>query len=446
MNSIGSAGSIGYLNNISSINTQQAPTVAKAETTPDIMPQDSAEFLSSLKSDAQDGKVKLIINADSAEKLESIKSKLSQKDAGGKITADLPLINGIAIEVPEEKLGILPQLNLGTDVNIWKDGRISIPDPIIEQTNTRMDVAPVTLGVDKLWEAGLTGKGTTICVIDTGIAQHPDYKDRIVGFKDFVNGRKEAYDDQGHGTHCTGICAGDGTSSNGKYKGVAPEASLVGVKVLDKNGLGNFSDVIKGIQWAIENKEKYNIDVISMSLGGPVTQSSKTDPVSLAAEKATAAGIITVVAAGNDGPNPKTIGTPGNAENVITIGAMDDKGTVSREDDTLAWFSSTGPTKIDNTTKPDILAPGVNITAASHIGSGYVSMSGTSMATPFAAGVMAIAAQAKPGIDPTELKDAAKGCAEPLQTKPYTENQQGKGVIEPVALIKTIAPEIEIKA
>lgn len=450
MNSIGATGGVEYLRSLSQTNTSQAASQTSQNAMPTIPsdPQDQMDFISSLKADSVDGKVKLIINADSKESLEELKQNITKKGAEKQITADLPLINGIAVEVDEEQLGILPQLNkLGTDFHVWKDGRISIPDPIIEtqQPETRMDIAPVTLGVDKLWEAGLTGKGSTICVIDTGIAQHPDLKDRIVGFKDFVNGKTEAYDDQGHGTHCAGIAAGDG-GETGKYKGTAPEASIVGVKVLDRNGSGNFSDVIKGIQWAIENKEKFGIDVISMSLGGPVTQPSAKDPVSLAAEKATEAGIITVVAAGNEGPRPKTIGTPGNAENVITIGAMDDRGTVSRDDDKLAYFSSIGPTKFDERVKPDILAPGVNITAASHTGSGYVTMSGTSMATPFAAGVMALAAQAKPGIDPTELKEAAKGCADPLPQQNLTPNHQGKGVIDPVSLINTIAPELNIEA
>lgn len=433
MNTIGTTGGAEYLRNISSVHTSE-PQISKAAQTPQAAPsepQDTMSFLSSLKQDSENGKVKLIINADSKESLEEIKKNLTSKDSGSKITADLPLINGIAVEVSEEQLGILPQLGkIGSDINVWKDGRISIPDPIIEsqQVDARMDVAPISLGVDKLWDAGITGKGTTICVIDTGIAQHPDLKDRIVGFKDFVNGKTEAYDDQGHGTHCAGIAAGDG-GETGKYKGTAPEANIVGVKVLDRNGSGNFSDVIKGIQWAIENKEKFGIDVISMSLGGPVTQPSAKDPVSLAAEKATEAGIITVVAAGNEGPNPKTIGTPGNAENVITIGAMDDRGTETRDDDKLAYFSSVGPTKYDERIKPDILAPGVNITAASHTGNGYVSMSGTSMATPFAAGVMALAAQAKPGIDPTDLKEAAKGTAVPLPQDNLTENQQGKGAV-----------------
>lgn len=420
-------------------------------------PQDKLDFNS--------GRVSLIMNADTPEALAELKEKVLQNPEN-KITADLPLINGFAVETNDPDIAkcanktkpdSMEKLDLSSiglmkglegSVNVWKDGRISIPEPVANverpEANEKLDIAANTLGLNELWDKGITGKGTTICVIDTGMAQHPDYKDRIIGFKDFVNGKTEPYDDQGHGTHCTGITAGNGTASNGKYKGAAPEANLVGVKVLDRNGSGSFSDIIKGIQWAIENKEKFGIDVVSMSLGGPATQSASKDPVSLAAEKAVDAGLIMVVAAGNSGPGSGTIGTPANAENVITVGAMDDKGTLSRDDDTMAYFSSCGPTKYDGLVKPDIVAPGVNITSASNTGSGYVTMSGTSMATPLAAGVMALAAQVKPNVSPLELKEVAMKTADKLQNTNYTENQEGKGVVDPKEIIHTLAPQIDL--
>ncbi len=417
-------------------------------------PQDKMEFDG--KGASGNERVKLIMNAPNAEALSKLKENILQNPTN-KITAELPLINGFAVEMDAPKsqtkspmeinstsLGIMSGIE--GDINVWKDARISIPEPVanVERTENRMDIATHTLGLDKLWDKGITGKGTTICVIDTGMAPHPDYKDRIIGFKDFVNGKEQAYDDQGHGTHCTGITAGDGSSSAGKYKGVAPEASLVGVKVLDKNGSGSFSDIIKGIQWAIENKQQYGINVVSMSLGGPANQQADKDPVSIAAEKAVEAGLVMVIAAGNSGPGGGTIGTPAQAEHVITVGAMDDKGTIQRDDDNLARFSSCGPTSFDKRIKPDILAPGVNITAASNKGDGYVTMSGTSMATPYAAGVMALASQVKPDIKPQELKDVAMSTADKLPDPKYTENQQGKGVVDPLELIHTIAPEINL--
>lgn len=400
--------------------------------------------LKNLKDFRGNEKISLIIEAESKESLEQIKKQLVEQNPQNKITADLPLINGFAVEIDPNTIGILPELGKVTgDMKVFLDGKISIPDPEIEkpsEVGMLLDTATKTLNLDKVWDRGFTGKDVVICVIDTGIAQHPDLKDKIIGFKDFVNDKTEAYDDQGHGTHCSGITAGSGKASEGKYKGAAPDASLVGVKVLDKNGSGSFSDVIKGIQWAVENKDKYKINVISMSLGGPISQPAAKDPVSQAVEAAVSAGIITCVAAGNSGPGKETVSTPANAEHVITVGALDDKGTVTRDDDAIAYFSSRGPTKYDKLIKPDIVTPGVNITSTQAGSEGYVSMSGTSMATPLAAGVMALAVQAKPDITPAEAKSLAMDTADKLKDPKIDENTQGKGVLDPLEMINTLVP------
>ena len=414
------------------------PQKGKESKEPDapVLPKDLVDMM------GQD-KIGLIIKARDPETREKIKQKLIEQNPQNTIKADLPLIDGFSVEVNKDTIQILPELGLiSGDVKVYVDGRISIPDPIIEQPEAGilLDVATKTLNIDKVWEKGITGKGVTVCVIDTGIAPHPDLKDKIIGFQDMVNDRKEAYDDQGHGTHCSGIVAGNGSASEGKYKGAAPDASLVGVKVLDKNGSGSFTNVIKGIQWAVENKNKFNINVISMSLGGPVSQSYKDDPVAQAVEKAVEAGIIVVVAAGNSGPSKETIGTPANAEHVITVGALDDKGTVEREDDGIAYFSSRGPTKYDKLTKPDIVTPGVKITSCDNDGNGYVSMSGTSMATPLAAGVMALAVQVKPDVTPEEIKTLARGSADKLPDPKLDENTQGAGVLDPLEIVNALTP------
>lgn len=397
--------------------------------------------------------VSLIIQHEDASKLDELRKSILAQNPNNHITAELPLIGGFAVEVTPDANGVLPNLSnaVGEGGSVFLDQAIGIPEGEMKEMEDTfkplMDNANVTLGVDTLHEKGITGKGTCICVIDTGIAPHPDVKDRIIGFKDMINDRTEPYDDQGHGTHCAGIVAGDGTSSEGKFKGVAPEAKLVGVKVLGANGSGSFSGIIKGIQWAVENKEKYDIDVISMSLGGYVQKSYKDDPVCQAVEAAIAAGVTTVIAAGNEGPSAGTIGTPGNAPNALTIGAMDDKGTVDRSDDTIARFSSRGNTRIDHLDKPDIIAPGVNITSLSNKGNGYVSMSGTSMATPFAAGVAALMHQVKPGISPAQCKSLLMKTADKL-TPPegptiggtpkqgYGIDHQGAGVIDPVESVE----------
>jgi len=308
-------------------------------------------------------------------------------------------------------------------------------------------VALQTTGVDRLWEKGYTGKGVTIAVIDSGIHPHRDFvdsetgKSRILEFVDLIGNKKEAYDDLGHGTSVAGIAAGNGSSSGSKFKGAAPDAGIVGIKAFASNWSADASDVVKGIQWAIENKEKYNIRVLVMSLGGPVECSYRDDPVAQAVEKAYEAGIVPVVAAGNEGPRPRTICTPGNDPLALTVGAVDTAGTVEREDDDLARFSSKGPTMYDGLSKPDMVFPGVDITAPlspgsvfdddsdyQHVEGGYVTMSGTSMAAPGVAGVVADLIQANPDLTPADIKAILTETAENVASY-LSENMQGRGIL-----------------
>ena len=186
----------------------------------------------------------------------------------------------------------------------------------------------------------LTGDGVTIAIIDTGIYQHPDLTDRITEFVDFINNETNAYDDNGHGTHC----AGDAASASVKYMGPAPKANLVGVKVLDKLGSGSLETVMQGVDWCIQynrNNSGKKIDIISMSLGAPPQED---DPMVKIVEAAWTAGIVVCVAAGNDGPDNNTISSPGISKAVITVGALDDRNTDDkRNDDDVAGFSSRGP-------------------------------------------------------------------------------------------------------
>ena len=208
-----------------------------------------------------------------------------------------------------------------------------------------------------------TGKGVTIAVLDTGVHPHPDFDGRLLGQVDFVQGLPIAYDDNGHGTHVSGCAAGDGTMSEGIHKGMASEANIIGVKVLAGSGSGRNSDIIKGIQWCIENKDELGIRVINMSLGGPSSKDWENDPINQAVKAAHEAGLVVLAAAGNEGPGRKTVGSPGNSPDAITVGAADDKDTPDPGDDTMADFSSRGPTK-DGRPKPDIIAPGEHIFAA----------------------------------------------------------------------------------
>lgn len=271
----------------------------------------------------------------------------------------------------------------------------------------------------------LTGKGTTVAIIDTGIYPHKDLSGRITHFVDFVNHRTDPYDDNGHGTHCAGDVAGNGSASSGKYMGPAPEAQLVGVKVLDKMGAGTLETIIQGVDWCIEYNEKHTdhpIDIISMSLGSKAHpyDSENNDPMVKIVEEAWNAGIVVCAAAGNDGPEAKTIASPGISNQIITVGALDDRNNKEREESDVASFSSRGPT-IYGEIKPDILAPGVNIVSlrsphslldktqkSKRVEENYFALSGTSMATPICAGVAALIKEAKPTATPEEIKELLK--------------------------------------
>jgi len=241
-----------------------------------------------------------------------------------------------------------------------------------------------------------------IAIIDTGIDPgHVDLDEgKIIGWKDFVNNRAEPYDDHGHGTHCASIAAGTG-EGNSAYKGVAPAAALVGVKVLNSQGSGTASNVVSGINWAVDNNATYGIEILSCSFGTSGS-SDGTDSVSQACNNAVDKGLVVSVAAGNSGPAKYTIGSPGAAEKVITVGSIAD---VSHKGFFLNSWSSRGPTK-DDRIKPDVCGPGYLIMAAKYnTKNEYVEKSGTSMSTPFVAGTVALMLDANPSLNPTEVKN-----------------------------------------
>ena len=284
----------------------------------------------------------------------------------------------------------------------------------------------VTLhGVDTAWqETGYDGSGTTVAIIDTGIdgahASLDDQDDdpetvdpKVVAFYDPVNNPSLTngtevfpYDDQGHGSHCAGTTAGTGAPTY-ENPGMAPQAKLVGVKVLDAGGSGSFAVVMAGMQWTIDNRYQYNIRVASMSLGafGIIEwQSSEEDSVNRMANEMVYNDITLFIAAGNSAGRG-TIGTPGSAEDAITVGALD-------KDSSIAAYSSQGPTE-ENRVKPNIAYVGSNVMSVAHnTGDQYTDMSGTSMATPGAAGVAALMLQANPGLSPFEVRNFMQETAE----------------------------------
>ncbi len=254
-------------------------------------------------------------------------------------------------------------------------------------------------------ETSYSKNDVVVAVIDTGIYNgHVDLDGgKVIAWKDYVNGRTSPYDDNGHGTHVSGIIAGTG-EGNSSYRGVAPGAALIGLKVLNASGSGSTSNIIAAVDWCITYRTTYNIRVINMSLGSSGS-SDGTDTLSQAVNNAYNNGIVPVVAAGNSGPKRYTIGSPAATANAITIGSMADPG---EKGFFISSFSSRGPTA-DGRIKPDLVSPGHNITSCGRTSStSYVTMSGTSMATPFTAGIVALMIDAKPSITPSSVKSILK--------------------------------------
>jgi serine protease AprX len=279
-----------------------------------------------------------------------------------------------------------------------------------------------TLGVDRV---PYTGAGIGVAVIDSGIGSNRDLAGSIAGFWDFTHGGSApvaAYDDYGHGTHVAGLIASSGRLSGGDFRGVAPGVRLFGLKVLDAQGRGKSSDVLRAIDFVIANRNTKGIDVINLSLGHPILESAATDPLVRAVERAVRAGLVVVVAAGNVGtdangdPGYAGILSPGNAPSAITVGAVDTKNTAFHDDDRMAWFSSRGPTWYDGFAKPDVVAPGVSLVSdaprsssllnvypqltITKNGKKFAMLSGTSMAAAVATGVASIVIEASRSAHP----------------------------------------------
>ncbi len=330
---------------------------------------------------------------------------------GADKTRALPSINGAAVEA--EQSGELWQTltddgarSRSFDAGIqkvWLDGKVKV----------EMAESNAQIGSAKAWEAGFTGKGVKVAVLDTGAdLDHPDLKDRVVATKSFIAGQ-EVTDRNGHGTHVTSTVGGSGAASDGKEKGVAPGAELAVGKVLSDEGSGSDSEIIAGMEWAAKD---IDAKIVSMSLGSNYSTDG-TDPMAQAVNNLTAeTGTLFVIAAGNRGASG-TIGSPGSADAALTIGAVDNT-------DTAAYFTSKGPRIGDNALKPDLSAPGVDILAArsQYISEGegsYWSISGTSMATPHVAGVAALLAEQHPDWGPQQLKDAMMSTSKTLTDSPY---------------------------
>lgn len=374
---------------------------------------------------------------------------LNQIAARGEVKHVFNAIHAAHMSLP---LGDIQRLEKDDEVvYVSPDRQVSAANWPSSQNNWNLlDMVADTVNAPSAWQSGLDGTGVGVAVIDSGVTQRDDLMgynnsgSRIVYTESFVPGLTGA-DLFGHGTHVSGIVGGNGTDSSGfgaiqTFKGVAPNVSIINLQVLDQNGSGMASSVIAAIEEAIQLQGTYNIRVINLSLGQPVYESYTLDPLCQAVEQAWGAGIVVVAAAGNYGRDNSqgtdgyaTITSPGNDPYVITVGATDMHNSPSRTNDTIASYSSKGPTAIDHVVKPDLIAPGNDIISilasptctlvttypatqipvstyllswnnGSQLSTNYYRLSGTSMSTPVVSGAAALLIQKQPALTPDQIK------------------------------------------
>lgn len=299
--------------------------------------------------------------------------------------------------------------------------------------------------LDAARRRNLTGKGIGVAIFDTGVGYHPDITlpaTRLSAFVDMVGGRHDFYDDNGHGTHITGIIAGNGSVSDNRYEGIAPECHFIMIKVLNHRGEGNTENVLAGIQWLLNNYQKYNIRIVNISVGSSRGKHfDESSPLVTGVNRLWAAGLVVLTAAGNHGPEPYSIGAPGNSRKIITVGASDVMQTGNGHD-----YSGRGPTE-NCIKKPDIVAPGSNIVSCQPLSYSsaypllygntalspvvtertYQRRSGTSMSTPVVSGCIALLLQQRPYMTNREVKMHLKKTALNLG---YNHARQGWGLIQ----------------
>jgi serine protease AprX len=274
-----------------------------------------------------------------------------------------------------------------------------------------------------------------VAVVDSGVALDHDFSavygqpvaDRVLVQEGFNSSSSFVHDNFGHGTHVAGIIAGNGTGSNGFYKGIAPGANLIGLKVSDDNGMAYESDTVEALQWIFDHKDEYNIRVVNLSLNSSLEQSYNDSALDAAVEILWLNGIVVVASSGNSwGPHNTANAAPANDPFIITVGASEEDYTGKREDDWVAAFTQHGITQ-DGFRKPEVIAPGkdiVSVLAASswwqrdyperYVDGGYFRISGTSMAAPMVSGAVALLLQAEPNLTPDQVKYRLMNTGSPI--------------------------------
>jgi serine protease AprX len=359
------------------------------------------------------------------------------RDLGGTVERELPIVGGFSATLPATAL---PELAGSDAVGIvWGDGEI--------RTQSTGTSAYDSWDPNSAWRKAIrlaqvddayTGAGVTVAVLDTGVSKVSDLGNRVLARVDLTPDH-DGEDYFGHGTHLAGVIAGSGAASDGRWRGVASRSRLVSVKVAGRDGSTDVSVVIAGLQWVATHRSEYNIRVLNLAFGTDGQQTYSLDPLNYAVEQVWFAGVLVVVAAGNRGSDAGTINKPGDDPFVLTVGAVDVKGTAERDDDVVAPFSSRGPT-VDGFRKPNLVAPGITIVSArvpgstidqlhsaARVGDSYFKGTGTSQATAIVSGVAALMFQADPSLTPDVAKAALIGTADKSTS---LGNGSGSGLVD----------------
>lgn len=386
-------------------------------------------------------------------------------------THELAIINAVAADLTQSQLA---QLQQNIDVKISQNHEVELSGGNAWGKRKWQPKAtvPKYIDADSAHAARNFGDGVTIGFLDTGLDQLQGTssglglstdlygRDKFWGTYDAINNSISNYsnEESGHGTHVASIAGNADYDVYGNLYGVAPNASLVGIKAFDAEGKATYADVIRGIDWALQVKDQINLRILNMSFSGPVRSFYWDDPLNQAVMKAWQAGIVVVASAGNNGPDPMTIGVPGNVPYIITVGAMTDNYTESNlSDDKLATFSAAGPT-IEGFVKPEIVAPGGHLAGLMayntqivqdhpefHDGGKYFEMSGTSQAAAVVSGVAALMLMQEPTLTPDDIKcrlmDSARVATTSEGNLAYSIFQQGAGVVNAADALTSTASD-----
>jgi serine protease AprX len=382
---------------------------------------------------------------------------------GGKVLREFHVFDGFSASVPKDRLDVL-RATAGV-AEVTEDAGLTLSDADvtdqISQTGSLYTLANRVTGASALWDSGATGKGVDVALVDSGVVPVDGLSapGKVVYGPDLTEEAStpgKNLDTYGHGTHMAGIIAGHDDAASAPYSGntsdfvgMAPDARIVSIKIADAKGQTDVSQAIAAIDWVVENQHRngLNIRVLNMSFGTDATQTYLLDPLAYAAEQAWHAGIVVVVAAGNDGNNVLRLQDPASDPYLIAVGSDNANGTTTTADDAISAFSNSG----NGTRNPDLVAPGDHVVSlrdpgsyldtqypAARIGSRLFRGSGTSQAAAVVSGAAALLISQRPDLTPDQVKALLTGTARPLQG--VSASEQGAGLIDLAAAQSTPTP------